>query len=226
MRGATGVRFLAWAGLGWSLVGCGQYSLLVDRRVPREHVAGFEEGGTRVSEVLSRLGPPSQISALPEGFAMLYEHLEIHEDQAFLQFGLVGDTVFFGGVRDPWVVDLFEWLEYLKAGGAVGGVRHEALLLLFDRRRRLIGMRHSDDDKDLGFGLVFAPSFDSARVFNVNEQREKAPQLSWGMRLLRPLPDLLNASRDLDSGASGLERRDTPSGVGQQMVVPEPSERR
>ena len=40
----------------------------------------------------------------------------------------------------------------------------------------------------------------------------------WGMTLLRPLPETLNARQSLDTGANGLELTNTPVYAGQHTL--------
>ena len=46
-----------------------------------------------------------------------------------------------------------------------------------------------------------------------------APQHRWGMSLLNPLPQTLNAANDIDVGMHGLEQRGTPRAVGQRTLA-------
>src|SRR5262249_50699717 len=48
------------------------------------------------------------------------------------------------------------------------------------------------------------------------ELTASAPQHHWGMSLLNPLPQTLNAASDIDVGMHGLEQRGTPRAVGQR----------
>jgi hypothetical protein len=70
--------------------------------------------------------------------------------------------------------------------------------------------------KSVPLSLAFAVSFSTGRQFQ--ELTTPTPQHHWGMSMLNPLPQTLNAASDLDAGMQGLEQRGTPTAVGQRTL--------
>lgn len=196
-------RFPAVLLVGSVATACGQYSVRIDRPI-EEGAKGFSEGSTRYGEVLSALGPPAKMTRSVHGFTFLYEHMCVREAQ------LAWDL---GWTKIPL-------MGLLKLGGARGDVSYETLLLMFGEDGVLRDSRLLSGNRELGMGFVFGPIFVSERVFDVNEYRKRSKQHGWGRNLLRPVSELLSSHRNLDDGRSGLEQRDTPERIGQQMTIP------
>ncbi len=196
-------RFPAVLLVGSVATACGQYGVRIDRPI-EERAKGFSEGSTRYGEVLSALCPPAKMTRSVHGFTLLYEHMRVHEAQ------LAWDL---GWTRLPL-------MGLLKLGGARGDVSYETLLLVFGEDGVLRDSRLLSGNRELGTGFVFAPIFVSERVFSMEEYKKRAKQHGWGRNLLRPVSELLNSRQNLDDGRSGLEQRNTPARIGQQMTIP------
>src|SRR5690242_6189934 len=80
----------------------------------------FAENQTRVDAVLHELGPPHQVSRLPDGFVFLYEYSLINEFQLGFSMNL----------------PVVRWLKFLKAWNYL---EQQALELSFDEKGVLRG---------------------------------------------------------------------------------------
>jgi hypothetical protein len=143
------------------------------------------------AEVLAALGPPTKLTALPAGFAFLYESTEVfHRGFAFSVY-ILGFSVTKGDrLLDTYVV-------------------------LFDERGLVVG--HEKSTKSVPLGLAFAmtiPTGGPPKALSA-----LAPQHHWGKSLLQPLPQTLNAASDIDAGMHGVEQRGTPRAVGQRTLA-------
>lgn len=196
----------------WLLAGVGcarvRYTLDEPAYWDRPMVAG--ESTHR--DVLDQLGPPAKLTALPDGFAFLYEHLTSDEDQLGIGIGE------FVGIVIPRFQDLGFQIAFAKGYGY-----HEILLLEFDRDGRLRDAAFQRRDQDQGFTFGLTHSLTAQRVggFTIVE-----PLMAnyWGAVLLRPPPMGLNVAQDLDSGASGLQQRNLSPDVGQGVTIPRPDD--
>jgi hypothetical protein len=146
---------------------------------------------TPYADVLATLGPPTKLTALPSGFAFLYE-----SSQALLR-------------------SLSLSVHFISASVTKGDRVLDSYVVLFDERGLVVG--HEQITKSVPLSLTFAvtiPTGGSPKALTI-----LAPQHQWGMSLLKPLPKTLNAANDLDAGMHGLEQRGTPTAVGQRTLA-------
>jgi hypothetical protein len=146
---------------------------------------------TPYADVLVALGPPTKLTALPSGFAFLYE-----STQALLR-------------------SLSLSVYFLKASVTKGDRVLDTYVVLFDEHGLVVG--HEQITKSVPLSVTFSVSIPTAgppKALTV-----LAPQHRWGMSLLQPLPKTLNAANDVDAGLYGLEQRDTPMAVGQRALA-------
>jgi hypothetical protein len=159
-----------------------------DLDVARTHTIQHD---TPYADVLATLGPPTKLTALPSGFAFLYE-----SSQAVLR-------------------SLSLSVYFIKVSVTKGDRVLDTYVVLFDERGLVVG--HEQITKSLPLSLAFAvtlPTGGPPKALTI-----LAPQHQWGMSLLKPLPKTLNAANDLDAGMYGLEQRGTPSAVGQRTLA-------
>jgi hypothetical protein len=143
-------------------------------------------------DVLDALGPPAAVTALPEGYAFLYE-------AGRLSTKSVGASVY-----------------SLKAGYAWSDAQFAIGAFVFDSTGRLTGraIERSDGETGRGFsiGTQKSQAAEQAIYFLPYEHHR------WGSQMLRQLPRTLNQPNNPDSGKAGLERRGTTVKVGQRSL--------
>jgi hypothetical protein len=146
---------------------------------------------TPYADVLDALGPPAKITALPAGFAFLYESTQALLRSIALSVYVLGVSVTKGDrVLDTYVV-------------------------LFDERGLVVG--HERVTKSVPLSLTFSVTIPTGGP--PKALTAVAPQHRWGMSLLQPLPKTLNAANDVDAGTHGLEQRGTPMAIGQRTLA-------
>ena len=146
---------------------------------------------TPYADVLVALGPPAKVTALPSGFAFLYESTQV------LQRGLTLS------------------LYVLRVSVTTGERLLDSYVVVFDERGLVVG--HEKLTKSVPLSRTFAltiPTGGPSRALTA-----AAPQHQWGRSLLNPLPHTLNAANDIDVGMHGLEQRGTPRAVGQRTLA-------
>jgi hypothetical protein len=145
---------------------------------------------TPYADVLVALGPPAKVTALPSGFAFLYESTQV------LQRGIALSVYF------------------IRASVTKGDRVLDAYVVMFDERGLVVG--HEQITKSLPLSLTFAVTIPTGGP--PQELTASAPQHHWGMSMLNPPPKTLNAANDIDAGMHGLEQRGTPIAVGQRTL--------
>lgn len=166
---------------------------------PAGHAPVLKAAGMHCYDVLDRLGPPMQITALPEGSAWFYHTLRIKERQ--IGISLPGDV---GGL--------------LKLAMAEADVEEQIQIYVFDRSGRLRSQAGLDAVDDVGNGLAFKIFAAVGRVVDTRYLEGPPVQQDWGRGLLKPLPQTLNAAQSMSSGTNGAELRGTPKKVGQRAL--------
>jgi hypothetical protein len=148
---------------------------------------------------MHQLGPPIQVSALPDGFAFLYDHWEIGEYQLGISVN-------------------YSFLRYLKYVKAWNYLKQDLLLMTFDNQGRLrgIGAEHRKDD--LGGGSALQLIVSVASLTDASAFQTPADAHSWGAARLKRLPSALNSMQNLASGANGLQLRTASAYVGQHAM--------
>ena len=146
---------------------------------------------TPYTDVLGALGPPAKVTALPSGFAFLYESTQV------LQRGIALSVYF------------------IRVSVTKGDRLLDAYVVVFDERGMVVS--HEQITTSVPLSVTFAvtiPTGGPPRALTAS-----APQHQWGMRMLNPLPHTLNAANDIDAGMHGLEQRGTPVAVGQRTLA-------
>jgi hypothetical protein len=175
-------------------IGAGYEADLVsfDRVLP-ETAAALASGTATDADVLAALGPPAAITALPEGYAFLYEG---------------------GQLRNRGIGANFYQARASYAWSAAG---FSLAAFVFDREGRLTAAAVARTDEGTGKG--FSIGTQSAAAVDQLPFILPATQHAWGRQLLARLPAGLNAGSDLDSGAAGFELRGTSPSVGQRALA-------
>jgi len=169
--------------------------------------AWLQEGVTNVHQVVGELGPPSRMSALPDGFVMLYEYVDAKERQLGINLDFLG-------------------LDWFKFASGRGLAVQQALLLLFDDSGTLRAADFQDWTEPVGKGLAFQLFFVAMPTVDTRYLWEPAEQYGWGRSLLEPLPVTLNAGQSVRSGTHGLELRGTPRSAGERSLEGEDRSKR
>jgi hypothetical protein len=159
----------------------------------------FAEGFTRVDTVVHELGPPHQVSRLPDGFAFLYEYSALSE----FQFGLSAN------------LPVIRWFKFVKAWNHLD---QESLILTFDDQGVLHSLGTGDWKEGLGGGSAVQILFVSISLSDVSTVLRPADAHSWGRQLLQPLPVTLNSASSLRTGEHGLQQRIAPDYAGQETL--------
>jgi hypothetical protein len=146
---------------------------------------------TTYADVLVALGPPAKVTALPSGFAFLYESTQV------LQRGIALSVY------------------VLRVSVTKGDRVLDSYVVVFDERGLVVG--HEKLTKSVPLSVTFAVTIPIGGP--PRELTASAPQHHWGMSLLNLLPQTLNAANDIDGGMHGLEQRGTPMAVGQRTLV-------
>ena len=189
---------------------CGTGCTLLERQIG-EPVIGtsvdLQEGQADLRQVVVALGPPSGMSALPDGVVVLYEHLDLKERQ----FGINPE---------------FTSLEWFKLSFGRARAEREALLLFFDADGLLRAREYRAWTEDVGRGLGFQLFFVVLPTVDSRHLAGPTRQDVWGRMALEPLPVTLNIQNSIVSGVHGLELRGTPTGAGQHSLEMEERKRR
>ena len=181
------------AALGLLLAGCTVFQTRF--AAPLEVDAAFAVGETSLEQVVAELGPPTSIGTLPEGAVVFYESAEILE----LQFGM--------GI-----------IEYVKLAVGRGLANREEIVFTFDRAGLLTGQAADTRGENLGTGGAIQIAFAVASVVDTSDIHESLAPHGWGIALLRPIDETLNAAWDPRSGQSGAEQAGTTKSVGQRTL--------
>lgn len=186
--------------------GCTTLTAEYGRPLP-ESWSSLREGVADVGSAVAELGPPTRLSALPEGMVMLYEYVLIGERQLGINLE-------------------FLELEILKMSMGRARANREALVLVFDSGGMLRAMQHRAWEEDVGRGgslqlfFVMLPTVDSSHLRALPEQH------TWGRAALDPLPVTLNSAQSVAVGTHGLELRGTPTWAGQRTLEMSTPQRR
>jgi len=151
-----------------------------------------------LTEALASLGPPARVSAVGNGYVMAWEFWRIREDTIGLSLGALGTDL-------------------LSVDWGKAHMHGEFLLLTFDRDHRVTSSTFSRWSNDAGNGRAVQPMLGVSLV-DVEDMVGPMPQHQWGATLLRPLPEAINSRSRPDQGQSGIQRRGTPRGSGQQSL--------
>ena len=86
--------------------------------------------------------------------------------------------------------------------------------MVFDERGLVVS--HEKLTKSVPSSLTFAVTIPTGGP--PPELTASALQHRWGMSMLTPLPQTLNAANDVEAGMYGLEQRGAPIAVGQKTL--------
>ena len=156
--------------------------------------------GAHYAEVLDALGPPTKMSALPDGMVFVYENARITERQ----YGLI-----LPGEVGKWI----------KAVYASADADIETIVFVFDARGRLNSSDAEVWNTDAGAGMSLTLLF-STGSFTDTEQYESSParSLDWGKALTMPPLVSLNDRQNLETGLNGIQLTTSPRAVGQHAL--------
>ncbi len=160
----------------------------------------YQDGITHSDEVLDELGPPLKISALPYGYAFMYESLDTLELQ--LGFSLP--------------IPVINWFKFVFAQADYD---HQVLIYQFDDEHRLVASGGCDTHFDLGNSMAIQPILTVEAMFDTSDVENDIVHFTeWPAFCLRPLPETLNRAQSLDTGTAGMEQRGTAPAVGQRSL--------
>jgi hypothetical protein len=112
--------------------------------------------------------------------------------------------------------------QLIRVAVARGKGGFETALFAFDEHGILRGaamdVRQQDFGLSAGLGLIGLP----VELSRDQAYMQAASQHEWGMSMLRPLPQTLNAAQDLDAGMNGLELRAVSQETGQRTLELKP----
>jgi hypothetical protein len=156
--------------------------------------------GAYYAEILEELGPPTKMSALPDGMVFIYENARITERQ----YGLI-----LPGEVGKWI----------KAVYASADADIETMVFVFDAQGRLSSADTEIWNTDAGAGMSLTLLF-STGSFTDTEQYESSParSLDWGKALTMPPLVTLNGRQSLETGLNGIQLTTSPEAVGQHAL--------
>lgn len=161
--------------------------------------AGLEEGVTDVGRIVGQLGPPTHLSTLPGGMAMVYEYVDITERQLGINLDVLG-------------------LDWFKVAIGRGSSLREVLVLVVDDSGSLRAKKFRRWDEDIGKGMGIQLFFAALPTVDKRHLTGPPEQFGWGRASLGRLPVTLNAGQSIDSGSHGIELRGTPVSAGQRSL--------
>jgi hypothetical protein len=167
----------------------------------------LQEGVTTAAEAVRGLGPPARMSALPGGFAMLYEYINAEERQLGINLDFIG-------------------IDWFKMATGRGLAKRQTLLLVFDDGGTLRASDFQAWTEPVGKGLALQFLFIAMPTVDTRHLWETSEQHLWGRGELEPLSVTLNAGQSIVTGSHGLEMRGTPRAAGQRTLEGEERSRR
>jgi hypothetical protein len=173
----------------------------------------FEEGVSHYSTILNDLGPPTKVSALPNGFVFLYEYVVTRESQVGIGLDIGRNLGFKVNPESE-----FDFTSLFRLGFARGHADREVLLFTFDKEGILVAQRYLEYEENLGKGTGIQTFIGITSLVDSDHLTGDAIQHNWGMSLLKPLPRTLNDRQSLETGTSGLQQRGMPTGAGQHTL--------
>ena len=160
----------------------------------------YQDGITHSDEVLDELGPPLKITALPNGYAFMYESLYAMELQ--LGFSLP--------------IPVINWFKFVIADADYD---HKVMIYQFNNQHRLVASGGNDTHFDLGNSMAIQPVLTVQPLFDTsNVENDIVHFFEWPAFCLLPLPQTLNRAQSIDTGMAGIEQRGTAPVVGQRSL--------
>lgn len=158
------------------------------------------EAGSHYAEVLDKFGPPTKMSALPDGMVFQYEFIRLVERQ----YGLI-----LPGEIGKWI----------KAVYASADATFEVMLFVFDEAGDLRSADAETWSANAGAGFSVTLIFSAGSLTDTQHYEESALRiLEWGAALTQPPLNTLNARQNLETGANGVQLTATPTRVGQHSL--------
>ena len=158
----------------------------------------YQDGIAYSDEILDELGPPLKMTALPHGYAFMYESLDTLELQ--LGFSLP--------------IPVINWFKFVFAQA---DYNHQVLVYQFDDKHRLVASGGEDTHFDLGNSTAIQPIITVEAMFDTsNVENDVVHFTEWPAFCLLPLPQTLNRAQSVDTGMAGIEQRGTAPRVGQR----------
>ncbi len=180
------------------LSGCTQWRYELGTQLSPEALPDSTEVVT-LAEVLARLGPPQRLSDAGSGFVLAWEYWQIREDSIGLSLGALGADV-------------------LSVDWGSAHLHGEFLLVTFNRRHEVTSSTFARWSNEAGSGQAIQPMLGLVTLVDVDDMLADMPQHQWGGTLLSPIPEAINSNSRPDTGQSGIQRRGTPTGTGQQSL--------
>jgi hypothetical protein len=166
---------------------------------PVERPLELSEGKSTLTDALRTMGPPSRVTSIPHGTALLYEYNQVRENQI--------------GFNVP-----YSYWKYIKLVFAWAKLKHEARLLVFDSNGVLRSFGNERWDRKLGIGFAIELLVAAKNLVEQTDLKRAAPEHRWGRSLLNPLPVALNSAQSLQDGRFGLEQVVSPEVIGQHTL--------
>lgn len=153
-----------------------------------------------VAQVLELLGPPQRMTALPHGYAFLYQYFLIAEQQ----IGLSSDLPV---------------LRLLKFSIASADASIKTAVFRFNDNDQLLAAGTATQHLDLGNekSVMFVLAM-SAIVDSDDLGYDRSSPNLWGASLLQSPSITFDAQSTLDAGSAGFEQRGTPTRIGQRTL--------
>ncbi len=152
------------------------------------------------SQVLDKFGPPTKMSALPDGMAFQYEYIELKERQ----YGLI-----FPGQIGKWI----------KAVFAKADASYEVMVFNFDEQGTVRSYGTDTWESNAGSGFSVTLIFSVGSLTDTEKyQQAMTNTLKWGAALTKPPLQTLNAQQSLETGVNGVQLTATGTKVGQHSL--------
>ncbi len=161
--------------------------------------AEYEPGKSSWNELLADLGPPDQMGDAGSGMVWLYENIDVSEFQM--------------GIRMN-----YQWIELVKFVHATAEADRIALILTFDKDRKLKSGNIFEWKDDLGHDNAIQFFLVVSSLADADHLDPSPYQLQWGRSLLVDLPEGLNAQWVPELNGKGVELRGTPLKAGQHTL--------
>jgi len=192
------IRIAAWLAALVLAAGCSSFRTEMGRPLEGS-VTNYTNSQTRVETVMHDLGPPNEVTKLPDGFGFLYEYSRVKE----FQLGVSVNVSF---------------LRYFKFLKAWNSLEQQALLVTFDHRGVVQNAALGKWNESLGGGTAVQFIVSVMSLSDVSRLLRPADANGWGERLLQPLPTTLNVAQSLRTGEHGFEQRIAPEYAGQETL--------
>ena len=195
-------RHLVWAIALLATLGCTLIDKEIgDRFIPAARAMFAAGDDLHVDRVLSTLGPPQSVSALPGGYAFVYQQIAVRERQ----FGITPETA-------P--------LNWFKLALADADARIKSLVIVFDNADWVASWGIGNTVEDAGDSSALMLAITVKSLVDTQELSGGSTYgvARWGMSLLHPADIQLNRGSSVDSGENGAELRGSPRSVGQRTL--------